>query len=129
MSMQIIGEGIEDEVTGCLGRRPPSRARRPVADQQPEVRGPDDAVAVQVAKTLASMRLAEIRRAIGLTKIELSETLDLGQGNVSKLERQADMYLSTLRRYVEALGGTLHLTAEFPDGRRIEIEGIADAMG
>lgn len=83
----------------------------------------------RVAETLASMPLAEIRRAIGLTQIELAETLELGQGNVSKLERQADMYLSTLRRYVEALGGTLHLTAEFPDGRRVEIEGIADAAG
>ena len=78
---------------------------------------------------MASMPLAEIRRAIGLTQIELAETLELGQGNVSKIERQADMYLSTLRRYVEALGGTLHLTAEFPDGRRIEIEGIADVTG
>ena len=82
-------------------------------------------VDARVRKTLASMPLAEIRKAIGLTQVELAESLELGQGSVSKIEHQADMYISTLRRYVHALGGELHLTAEFPDGRRMEIEGIS----
>ncbi len=92
------------------------------AGMSPEAKARVDA---RVRKTLASMPLAEIRKAIGLTQVELAESLELGQGSVSKIEHQADMYISTLRRYVHALGGELHLTAEFPDGRRMEIEGIS----
>ena len=63
------------------------------------------------------MPLAEIRRAIGLTQVELAASLDIAQGSVSKIENQADMYISTLRKFVHALGGELHLTAAFPDGQ------------
>ena len=85
----------------------------------PEARARVDA---RLARTLASMPLPEMRKAIGLTQAELAANLETGQGTVSKLERAADMYLSTLRKYVEALGGELHLVASFPEGRRIEIE-------
>lgn len=78
---------------------------------------------------MASMPLAEIRRAVGLTQLELAGSLDIAQGSVSKIENQADMYLSTLRKYVHALGGELHLTAKFPDGRRIEIDRISGIAG
>jgi hypothetical protein len=44
-----------------------------------------------------------------------ADALDTDQGNVSRLEQQADMYVSTLRRYLEALGGTLEIVAHFPD--------------
>lgn len=80
----------------------------------------------EVRKTLASMPLAEIRKAIGMTQQELAETLDTGQGSVSKIENAADMYLSTLRRFIEAMGGELTLTAKFPGGREIHIERIED---
>jgi transcriptional regulator with XRE-family HTH domain len=83
-------------------------------------------VNARVRATLASMPLAEIRKAVGMTQAELAEHLDAGQGSVSKIERAADMYLSTLRKYVEALGGELHLTAQFPDGRKIEIDHVTD---
>ncbi len=86
-------------------------------------------VDARVQETLASLPLSDLRRALGITQVELADSLEVGQGSISKLEHQQDMYLSTLRRYVEALGGTLHLTAEFPEGRRIEIEGIADVTG
>ena len=79
-------------------------------------------VDARVARTLATMPLPEVRKAIGMTQAELAANLETGQGTVSKLERAADMYLSTLRKYVEALGGELHLVASFPEGRRIEIE-------
>lgn len=82
----------------------------------------------RVQETLAAMPLAEIRRAIGMTQTELAGTLEIAQGSVSKIENQADMYLSTLRKYVHALGGELHLTAEFPDGRRIEISRLDDLV-
>jgi len=55
-------------------------------------------------------------RECALTQAELAESLDVAQGSVSKVENQADMYLSTLRKYVHALGGELRLTVEFPDG-------------
>lgn len=89
----------------------------------PESRARVDA---RVRDTLESMPLAEIRRAIGLTQTDLAAQLDMNQGSVSKIEHAADMYLTTLRKYVEALGGELHLTARFPNGRQIEIDQLGD---
>ncbi len=83
-------------------------------------------VDARVKETLASMPLAEIRKAIGMTQADLAARLEVGQGSVSKVESAADMYLTTLRKYVEALGGELRLTAVFPGGRQIEIENVAD---
>mgnify|MGYP003387964716 CR=1 FL=1 len=79
----------------------------------------------RVADTLRTMPLQEIRKAIGLTQAELAGRLDVAQGSVSKLEHAADMYLTTLRKYVESLGGELHLTARFADGRQFEIDQLA----
>lgn len=81
-------------------------------------------VDARVARSLQSLPLDEIRKAIGLTQADLAERLDVQQSAISKTESAADMYLSTLRRYIEALGGTLHITAEFPDGRSMEIGDI-----
>lgn len=83
-------------------------------------------VDARVKATLSGMPLAEIRKAVGLTQNDLARKLDVGQGSVSKVETAADMYLTTLRKYVEAMGGELHLTAVFPGGRRIEIEHVAE---
>lgn len=65
---------------------------------------------------LAEMRLQELRRARALSQEALAEQLDTDQGNISRLEQRADMYISTLRRYVEALGGSLEIVARFSDG-------------
>ncbi len=81
-------------------------------------------VDARVRCTLASMPLAEIRKAIGLTQAELAERMDATQGGISKVENAADMYLTTLRKYVEALGGDLTLTATFRGGRKIIIDRI-----
>lgn len=63
--------------------------------------------------------LAEVRRARRLTQEELAEALGVNQASVSKIERgherHADLYLSTLRRFIEAMGGELRLVAVFPD--------------
>jgi transcriptional regulator with XRE-family HTH domain len=83
-------------------------------------------VDARVKTTLSTMPLAEIRKAIGMTQAELASKLDVAQGSVSKVENAADMYLTTLRKYVEALGGELHLTARFADGRELEIEHLAE---
>jgi transcriptional regulator with XRE-family HTH domain len=83
-------------------------------------------VDARVRRTLAAMPLAEIRKAIGLTQAELAERMDSTQGGISKVENAADMYLTTLRKYVEALGGDLTLTATFRGGRKIIIDRIGE---
>jgi DNA-binding XRE family transcriptional regulator len=70
----------------------------------------------RLQETLASMPLDKMRRARSMTQVAVAERLHVDQGSVSKLEGRTDMYLSTLREYVEALGGTLELRADFPDG-------------
>jgi transcriptional regulator with XRE-family HTH domain len=62
------------------------------------------------------MALHELRQAREVSQEELARELEVGQPAVAKLERRADMYVSNLRRYVEALGGSLEITARFPDG-------------
>jgi len=59
--------------------------------------------------------LADLRRAKGLTQVQLAEALEVSQAEVSRVERQADLFLSTLRSYVEAMGGELDLIAKFDD--------------
>ena len=64
----------------------------------------------------APKALREIRRARKVRQADLAAGMEIGQGAVSKIENATDMHLSTLRRYVHALGGELELTATFPDG-------------
>ena len=78
-------------------------------------------------ETMARLRLGDIREAVGKTQVELAAELGLGQGSVSKIESAADMYLSTLRRYVEALGGELEVLARFPEGTVVPIASLAVA--
>lgn len=65
---------------------------------------------------IAEMPLQELRAARKLTQEELAKTLNVNQAAVSKLERRADMYVSTLREFVRAMGGELVITARFPEG-------------
>src|SRR5256885_8069234 len=65
---------------------------------------------------LAEMALHELRQARARSQEELARALKVGQPAVAKLERRTDMYVSNLRRYVEALGGSLEITARFPEG-------------
>jgi transcriptional regulator with XRE-family HTH domain len=77
---------------------------------------------------LAELPLQELRQARALSQQELAEVLGLNQATVSKLERRTDMYLSSLRRFVEAMGGDLEISANFPDGRvRIQLFEELDA--
>jgi predicted XRE-type DNA-binding protein len=70
----------------------------------------------RVQKAIKEMALDELRSARQLTQAELSELLKVDQGSISKLERRTDMYISTLRRFIEAMGGSLQIRAVFPDG-------------
>lgn len=64
-----------------------------------------------------ALALAELRQSRHITQVQLAETLGISQGNVSRLEARSDVYLSTLRSYVEALGGHLEIAAVFSDER------------
>jgi transcriptional regulator with XRE-family HTH domain len=72
------------------------------------------------------MTLRDLRKARQQSQETVAELLGMRQGDVSKLERRADAYLSTLRRYVEAMGGELELLATFPDRPPVKIIHIAD---
>ena len=74
-------------------------------------------VATRTMEMLATLPLHEIRHARRLSQEELAAKLDVRQAAVSKVENRADLYISTLRRHVEAMGGILVLQAEFPEGR------------
>jgi hypothetical protein len=64
-----------------------------------------------------ALALADLRQARHVTQVQLAEELGISQGNVSRLEGRSDVYLSTLRSYVEALGGHLEIAAVFGSER------------
>lgn len=66
---------------------------------------------------LRDMALTELRQARRLSQEELATTLQIKQAAISKMEKRTDMYLSTLRRFIEAMGGKLDIVARFPEGR------------
>ncbi len=70
--------------------------------------------------------LKDLRLVMRKTQVELAETLHVGQESISRLEKRSDMLLSTLRSYVEAMGGKLELVARFPDRPPVVIEQLAD---
>ena len=72
------------------------------------------------------LTLRDLRKARRYSQVTLSEILDIRQGDLSKFERRADAYLSTIRRYVEAMGGRLDLVATFPNSRPVKIVHIGD---
>ena len=73
-------------------------------------------VAGQVEAAMAAMPLHELRRARGLSQKMLADTLGVQQPAIAKLEQRTDMYISTLRSHIEAMGGELEITARFPEG-------------
>jgi hypothetical protein len=73
--------------------------------------------------------LRQLRRARKLTQQRLARKLRIGQDGVSRLEQRSDLLLSTLRSYVQALGGQLSLIAEFPDGPPVRLTGLTASDG
>ena len=71
--------------------------------------------AARTEAMLLEMQLHELRKSFGVTQVEIAVAMDVEQAAISKLERREDMYVSTLREYVKALGGELKLVASFPD--------------
>ena len=66
---------------------------------------------------LNDLSLVDVRRARQLTQTQLAAALGTTQSGVSRVERETDLYVSTLRDYVEAMGGQLVIEAVFPDAR------------
>ena len=81
----------------------------------------------RAAELLAEeMSLRELRKARRLTQAHVARQLGISQDGVSRLEQRSDLLLSTLRKTVEAMGGSLSLVVRFPDRPQVELSGIAD---
>src|SRR5580704_17505054 len=72
--------------------------------------------AAEAKRMLEEMPLSELRAARNLTQEHLADLLHIKQASVSKMERRTDMYIGTLSKFIEAMGGQLEIRAVFPDG-------------
>ena len=70
------------------------------------------------------MTLQELRQARKLTQVRMAKNLGIAQKQISEIEKRTDMHISTLRRAVEAMGGSLSLVAQFPDRAPVALTGI-----
>jgi DNA-binding XRE family transcriptional regulator len=87
-------------------------------DQQKDI----EAQAAQLIEDELTLR--DLRKAHELTQTRMAEALHISQDGVSRLEKRSNFLLSTLRSYVEAMGGKLRLVAEFPNRKPVTIGGL-----
>ena len=73
------------------------------------------------------MSLRDLRKAIGKTQTAMAKRLKVGQDAVSKVEKRSDMYISTLRSFVKAMGGELELLARFPGRPPVRLDDFGRA--
>jgi|SRR5580700_4838837 hypothetical protein len=73
--------------------------------------------------------LRELRQIAGKAQADIATALKIKQPSVSKIEKQADMYLSTLRSYVEAIGGELELVVKLPERPVLRLQHLGEAFG
>lgn len=83
-------------------------------DKLPDER--QKAIRARIDAELEQLPLQELRHAQKLTQVQVAAALKMNQAAVSKMEHQTDMYVSTLRRFVAAMGGELKIIAQFPEG-------------
>ena len=100
---------LEDKINGLSTRR-----RRKVENRAEQL----------IAE---EMSLQQLRQAHKLTQVRVAKSLGIGQDSVARLERRSDILLSTLRHYVESMGGSLSLVAQFPDRAPVILAGIGDS--
>jgi len=81
-----------------------------------------------VKSVVEAVSLNQLREARSLTQANLASVLGVNQGSVSKMEKRTDMYVSTLRSFIQALGGQLQIRAVFPEGE-VEIEQFREVTG
>lgn len=72
--------------------------------------------------------LRALRKAVGKAQTDIASSLHISQPSVSKIEKQTDMYLSTLRNYVEAVGGDLELIVRFPEQEPVHLGRLGEIM-
>ncbi len=99
-------EGAHDRFKELLEIKPRAKARY-------------DAVLGEINARQATLR--RLREARALTQSTVAELLEMDQSEVSRLEYRSDMLLSTLKRFVQATGGELHLVVRYPDGAPVEL--------
>jgi transcriptional regulator with XRE-family HTH domain len=92
-------------------------------EMSPERRAHIEQLAAEMREEI---NLREMRRLRKLTQARLSKKLKIGQEGVSRIEKRSDLYLSTLRSYVEAVGGELTLMVRFPDQPPVFIAGLGE---
>lgn len=95
-----------------MNRLPPSRRTR--VEEQAQ------------ALIAQHMALRDVRKAMGKTQAAVAAKLGIKQENVARIEKRGDMLLSTLRSYVQALGGDVHLTVELKGHAPVRLEGFGD---
>jgi DNA-binding transcriptional regulator YiaG len=88
-------------------------------ETKPRAKARHDAVLAEINSRQATLR--RLREARALTQSTLAELLDMDQSEVSRLERRSDMMLSTLKRFVQATGGEMHIVVSYPDGGPVEL--------
>ena len=93
-----------------IGKLPPARQQRVEAPAQELI--------------AEELTLQDIRKARKLTQEQMATVLNIGQDSISRLEKRSDMMLSTMRSYIEAMGGSLELVARFPQRAPIIITSI-----
>ncbi len=85
-------------------------------------------IAKKLVKLRQEMALAEVRKAMSLTQEDVAAMLHIKQAALARLENRTDMYISSLRKYIVALGGELDIVARFPDGE-VHIQKLQDIAG
>lgn len=93
-----------------------------MAGLSPERQRKIQAMAAELVAEEATLK--DLRMAMALTQERLAETLNIRQENVSRIEKRHDLMLSTLQSYVQAMGGKLHLVAEFPGRNPVVLKGL-----
>jgi len=88
-------------------------------ETKPRAKARYEAVLAEINSRQATLR--RLREARALTQSTLADLLDMDQSEVSRLERRSDMLLSTLRRFVRATGGEMHIVVSYPDGGPVEL--------
>ena len=84
-------------------------------------------VEARAAELMAEeMTLRELRKARQLTQVRIAKALGIKQDSVSRLDKRSDLLLSTLRKAVEAMGGTLCLVAQFPDRKPVVLSALCE---
>src|SRR6266478_4198583 len=84
-------------------------------------------VAARAAELIAEeMSLRELRKARKLTQTRVAKTLGITQDSVSRLEKRSDLLLSTLRKNVKAMGGDVHIVAQFPDRAPVVLSHLSE---